>query len=224
MTNRITKIAQTAFCLGLVISLWDLIDRNKTVASFHIGLLNPELTIALASALVLWFIGDILLFLEAHEQFRKDKETLAYLLQQVNCLAAGLLALAPIPHWSDIATRSLCAIALTYVLFHARRMEPGTIVRALVPFIWWRKIWAGDYGPTAGWLVGTELMAWGVSLLGVSTVVGWGFLALANLWLARWNWLDMKQGAKVEVWLRINLAFMSVATIQTLWALRALWF
>jgi len=224
MMKQLVRTAQLLFFVGLAVSLWDLSHATWMVGSVNsLHWLNPHLTIPLLAALVLWFVGDALLYIEAQDQYRQDNEKIAYVLQQINCLAAGVLALAPIPHWTDIGSRCVCVLALAYVLYQQKCMQPATIFRCLVPLVWWKKIWSGSFGPTAGWLVGTELMAWGISMFGVCIPLGWALLALANLWLARWNWLDMKQGADVKVWFRINLAFMTVAAMQTAWALWLLW-
>jgi hypothetical protein len=218
MQKILINAAQLAFCLGLLICGWDLVDSHWLVRSVTgLGWLNPELTVPLAVALSLWFVGDVLLYFTAYQDYRKETAKIAYVLQQINCLIAGVVALAPISHWTNIGLRLASALGLIYVLFRSRQMELRTIAQSLNPLNC-LGVWAGRFGPTAGWLVGTELMAWAVSMFGVCIPLGWALLAAANLWLARWTWLDMQQGANVGVWLRINLAFMSMATLQFGWA------
>jgi hypothetical protein len=206
-----TIIAQIFLVLGLIVSLADWFMPFQPQASMLHDLLNPTLSLALTVALLLWFVGDAILLVVALPDSDRT-----YVVQQLNCLAAGILALAPVSDLANIALRILCATISVFALIRLGYIDSKIVLPCILH---WKKNFDGEYGPRGNWLVGTEFMAWGVAMLGVSNALGWVLLAVANFWLARWNWLDVKEGKiEAKVWFRINLAFFVVAVAQVVHA------
>jgi hypothetical protein len=109
--------------------------------------------------LMIWFLGDSLLIIAP-----LMKRGWPYVVQQLNCLAAGMIALAPIGAWEDVTLRFVAATVVLLSMVKLGQIKKSEVIPCLVPY-YWRRIWQGKLGSAASMMVGTEVMCWGGSFL-----------------------------------------------------------
>lgn len=173
----------------------------------------PRLAPPAMIAQFLWLVGAALLILQPLRE-----KSWAFMVFEVSMVLASLLPLLDMSFASTVLLRS-CFTLL--VVLWLGSLEGMHLFRALLPWNWY-KVWQRKLGDTALAVVGSELLCWGYSLVGLSPVTAWLCLVAGSIVMMRFGWAGKVSGVKIAVaWYNLNLVYVITGVIQLAWILYA---